>query len=106
MQTDKYLLPEGVYKAKLTQVRAFSSVYGNRVGLVYRVINGPHEGAQLMESAMVSTAPRSKLVRFMRGMGGGDGQPAELVGKVCRINVKHEVGKSGKIYAAITDTFM
>ena len=45
---------------------------------------------------------RSEL---MRGMGQSADNPVELVGKHCRIAVKHESNKVGKRYAAITQTF-
>ena len=99
------LVPEGVYEAKLVEVKEFSNAFGNRVGLVFRITTGQHEGVELMESAAVSTSPRSKLVELMRGMGQSAGNPVELVGQHCKVTVKHESNKVGKRYAAITQTF-
>ena len=99
------LVPEGVYEAELVGVKNFSNAFGQRVGLVFRITTGQHEGVELMESAAVSTSPRGKLVELMRGMGRSVGNPVELVGQHCQIAVKHESNKVGKRYAAITQTF-
>ena len=85
------LVPEGVYEAELVEVKEFSNAFGNRIGLVFKITTGQHEGVELMESATASTSPRGKL--------------AELVGQHCQIAVKHESNKVGKRYAAITQTF-
>ena len=103
--TEPVLVPEGVYEAELVEVKEFSNAFGNRVGLVFRITTGQHEGVELMESAAVSASPRGKLVELMRGMGGAS-HPVELVGQHCQITVKHEANKAGKRYAAITQTFM
>ena len=102
--TEPVLVPEGVYEAELVEVKEFSNAFGNRVGLVFKITTGQHEGVELMESAAVSTSPRGKLIELMRGMGGA-GHPVELVGQHCQITVKHESNKVGKRYAAITQTF-
>ena len=99
------LVPEGVYEAELVEVKEFSNAFGNRVGLVFKITTGQHEGVELMESAAVSTSPRGKLVELMRGMGRSAGNPVEPVGQHCKVAVKHESNKVGKRYAAITQTF-
>ena len=99
------LVPEGVYEAELVEVKEFSNAFGNRVGLVFKITTGQHEGVELMESATASTSPRGKLAELMRGMGRSAGDPVELVGQHCQIAVKHESNKVGKRYAAITQTF-
>ena len=103
--TDPTLIPEGVYRAKLVGVKEFSNAFGQRIGLIFRITCGQHEGVELMESATASTSPRGKLVELMRGIGRSAGNPIELVGQHCQIAVKHESNKVGKQYAAITQTF-
>ena len=99
------LVPEGVYEAELVEVKDFSNAFGQRVGLVFKISSGQHEGVELMESATASASPRGKLAELMRGMGQSAGNPVELVGQHCRIAVKHESNKVGKRYAAISQTF-
>jgi len=103
--TEPVLVPEGIYEAKLVEVKDFSNAFGQRVGLVFKIISGQHEGVELMESATASASPRGKLAELMRGMCRSAGNPVELVGQHCQIAVKHESNKVGKRYAAITQTF-
>ena len=53
------LVPEGVYEAELVGVKDFSNAFGHRVGLVFRITTGQHEGVELMESAWVGQGIRS-----------------------------------------------
>jgi hypothetical protein len=102
------LVPEAVYEADLVDVRRFSNVFGERLGLVFKIASGPYLGIELMEAAALKASPRGKLADMLRGMGGADGSlltAHELVGRRCRIAVRHEATKAGKPYAAITQTF-
>ena len=99
------LVPEGVYPARLIAVKEFSNAFGQRVGLVFRIVEGEHAGVELMESAAASASPRGKLAELMRGMGQSAGSLVELIGQHCHIAVRHESNKAGKRYAAITQTF-
>lgn len=101
------LVPEAVYEADLVDVRQFANVFGERVGLVFKIASGAHQGVELMEAAALKASPRGKLAELLRGMGGADGtlQAAHgLVGRRCLIVVRHESTRSGKPYAAITQT--
>lgn len=107
-EPEPVLVPEAVYEADLVDVRRFSNVFGERVGLVFKIASGPHLGTELMEAAALKASPRGKLAELLRGMGGDDGSlltAHALVGQQCRICVRHEVTKGGKIYAAIAHTF-
>jgi hypothetical protein len=102
------LVPEGIHEADLVDVRRFANVFGERVGLVFKIASGSHKGVELMEAAALKPSPRGKLAELLRGMGGADGSlltAHELVGRRGRIAVRHEASKTGKIYAAIAQTF-
>ena len=102
------LVPEGVYESVLVDVRRFANVFGERVGLVFAIEGGPHHGIELMESAALKGSSRGKLAELLRGIGGEDGSllaAHELVGRRCHIAVRHEATKTGKAYAAVTQTF-
>lgn len=102
------IIPEGVYEAVLVDVRGFANAFGERVGLVFKIDSGPHRGMELMEAAALKDSPRGKLSELLRGMGGADGSilsAQTLLGRPCRIAVRHEQAKAGKTYAAITQTF-
>lgn len=107
-RTKLVLVPEAIYEADLVDVRRFSNVFGERVGLVFKIASGPHLGIELMEAAALKGSPRGKLAELLRGMGGADGSlltAHELVGRRCRIAVRHEATKAGAPYAAITQIF-
>ena len=52
------LVAEGLHLAELIDVRRFGNVFGERVGLVFRIATGRHAGAEIMESAALSSSPR------------------------------------------------
>ena len=43
--TEPVLVPEGVYEAELVGVKDFSNAFGHRIGLVFRITTGQHEGS-------------------------------------------------------------
>ena len=47
-EAEPVLVPEAVYEADLVEVRRFSNVFGERVGLVFKIASGPHLGIELM----------------------------------------------------------
>ena len=99
-------VPEGWHPAELIDVRRFANAFGERVGLVFSIGTGGRAG-EIMESAALSSSPRGKLAELLRGMGGADGSlltAHDLVGRQCLIDVRHEQGRTGKVYAAIVST--
>lgn len=107
-RADPELVPEGIHEARLVGVRRFANAFGDRVGLVFEIASGPQQGVELMEAAALKASPRGKLAELLCGMGGADGSlltAHEMVGRRCRIAVRHEATKAGKTYAAIVQTF-
>lgn len=101
------LIPEGWHLAELIDVRRFANAFGERAGLVFSISTGSHAGHEIMESAALSSSPRGKLAELLRGLGGADGSlltAHDLVGRQCLIDVRHEQGRTGKVYAAIVGT--
>ena len=101
------LVPEGWHLAELIDVRRFANAFGERAGLVFSISTGSHAGHEIMESAALSSSPRGKLADLLRGL--GDGEPSlltatDLVGRQCQIDVQHERGRTGRVYAAILRT--
>ena len=106
-KADSVLVPEGLHLAELIDVRRFGNVFGDRVGLVFRISAGRYVGQEIMQSATLSPSPRGKLAELLRGLGGQDPSlltATDMVGQQCRIAVQHEQGRSGRVYAAITHT--
>ena len=106
-RAEPVLVSEGRHLAELIDVRRFGNVFGDRVGLVFRISTGPYAGQEIMEAAALSSSPRGKLADLLRGL--GDGEPSlltatDLVGRQCQIDVQHERGRTGGVYAAILKT--
>jgi len=97
------LIPEGIHLAELVKVDTFTNAFGERVGLVFLLDNG----TELMQAAAPGS-PRGKLAELLRGLGGIDGTLATartLVGRHCRVAVRHSTNKAGKTYAEIEKTY-
>ena len=106
-QAEPSLVPEGWHRAELIDVRRFANAFGERAGLVFSISTGHHASHEIMESAALSSSPRGKLAELLRGLGGADGSlltAHDLVGRQCLIDVRHEQGRTGKVYAAIVGT--
>ena len=108
VETTPTLVSEGIHEAELVDVLSIASPFGQRAGLVFRLLSGPHQGIELMQSAAVARSPKGKLVDLLRGLGGTDGgldTARRLVGNRCKVAVRHESNKAGTVYAAIGQTY-
>jgi len=106
-KVEPVLVPEGLHLAELIDVRRFGNVFGDRVGLVFRISTGPYAGQEIMEAAALSPSPRGKLAELLHGLGNGEPSlltATDLVGRQCWIDVQHERGRTGRVYAAILRT--
>ena len=108
-RSDLYAEPvaEGIYNAELVAVESFDNTFGARVGLVFRLLDGDHAGEDLMQSAAPGS-PTGKLADLLRAMGGTEGTlvaAREVVGRRCRVAVRHGFTKTGKTYAGIEKTY-
>ena len=104
---DPVLVSEGIHDAELIDVRPFESTFGARVGLVFRLVGGDHNGIELMQSAAATSSPKGKLADLLHGLGGNDGTldtARALVGKRCRVAVRNATSRAGRSYSAITST--
>ena len=104
---DPVLVSEGIHDAELIDVRPFESTFGARVGLVFRLVGGDHNGIELMQSAAATSSPKGKLADLLHGLGGSDGTldtARALVGKRCRVAVRNATSREGRSYSAITST--
>ena len=102
------LVPEGLHRADLVDAYPVPSPFGDRVALVFRLVEGPYAGYELMQSAAGTRSRRGKLAELLRGFGGTDGTveaARQRIGTRGRIAVRHEVNQTGRIYAAISQTF-
>lgn len=98
---------EGIYRAELVRVEGFANAYGARVGLVFRLLEGGHAGEELMQSAAPGS-PTGKLAELLRALGGTAGTleaAQRAIGRRCRVAIRHGATKSGKVFAAVGQTY-
>lgn len=100
------LIPEGVYPARLADVRPFTGAFGPRVGLTFELTEGDQAGVTLMESAALTV--NGKLAALVAGVGELRGSPEaelrRLIGRRCLVEVRHGSTKAGTPYASIVRT--
>ena len=103
------LVPDGEYRARLVAVVPFTNARGARLGLSYRIEDGPHAGTVLGQSAARSASPTGKLAAVLRDLLGReptvdelrDGPGSEQIGLACRIIVLEECTRSGSRYSEV-----
>ena len=103
-------IPDGIYKAKLSEVRQFSNHYGERIGFVFTVANGE----TVMRSTAPNFTPQSKLADVVQGLLGRQLRPdeyelgidlSELVGNECQLLISQCRGKNGSVYSNVEKVF-
>ncbi len=102
------LVPEGVHRADLVDAYEIATGFGPRVALVFRLLERPYEGHDLMQSAAVTRSRRGKLAELLHGFGGADGSLAtarRLIGMRGQIVVRHATTATGRTYATVVQTF-
>ncbi len=108
------LIPDGTYKAHLVEVKEFTNTFGERLGFVFEIIEGPHQGTQLMRSTANVIAPKGQLTQMITGLLGREiteDEAAEgfnlqrLVGTDATILVIQSKGKGGMVYSNIERVF-
>lgn len=105
-ETNKSMVPEGVYPAELAQVRHTFNQFGHRVGLLFRITDGQYAGVEILDTANPKSSIKGKLATLLRGL--CSEVPPDLnslVGKTCKIAIQHETSGHGKRYAAISHTY-
>lgn len=99
------LVPEGLHEAELVNVRRFENAFGKRVAFVFRIEDGEHAGAEITDTVAYKPGPKGKLAELMRGVCRVLPDDLEdLAGVRCRVLVRHDVTKSGKVYESIAMT--
>ena len=103
-------VPEGQYKASVVDARGIDGPHGPMVKMDF-MISGDDEcdGRQVSGVASRRMSENSKLGRWVAAILGrlpevGEEVSArDLVGKDCRIAVKHRTSSDGKTFANVTD---
>jgi hypothetical protein len=108
------VVPNGTYKAKLTNIKQFENSYGTRLGFEFTIQEGDQDGATIMRSTSPNLSRQSKLAELLRGLLGraldeleltSGMDVEELVGTECQILVLQSKGKNGQLYSNVEQVF-
>jgi len=104
----------GVYPAKLTDIRQFQNSYGDRIGFEFTLQGGDMDGLIVMQSTSTNLSAQSKLAELLCGLLGhnfGEHELVsgldveELVGTECKVLVMQSMSKGGHIYSSVEQVF-
>lgn len=108
------LIKDGVYRARLVEVRQYANGFGGRLGFVFVLVGGSEEGRQLIRSTASHLGQQGKLAETLTGLLGRgltemdwtDGLDQErLIGLECNLLVLQAKGKDSNIYSNIERVF-
>src|SRR4051812_33720315 len=102
------LVVEGVHQAQLVDAYQMMTTFGARVALVFRLLEGPCAGQDVMQSAAATRSRRGKLAELLHGFGATEGTwsaARHVIGARGRIAVRHATTARGRTYATIVQTF-
>lgn len=108
------LVQDGTYLAMLTDVKAFTNNYGDRLGFEFTVKGGPYDGSKVMRSTALVLSKMSKLAEVIEGVSGRHLTPDELaagfdvetlIGRECQILVLQSRSKTGATYSNVERVF-
>ncbi len=103
------LLEPDVYRVKLVDVQEVRGAYGEQVRLKLEVVDPDYAGVTLTAWANLSSAPQSKLVRWLgafHGNGFGAGERIDvdrLIGKTAKAVVDVKSSADGRTYNRVND---
>lgn len=107
------LCPVGLHRAQVKEITQFThDAWGKRVKLTFKTDVIGEEGDNLIvfDEASLKLSPKSKLTSIVEGILGHPVTPEErkngfdvlsLLGKNCKISVKHKFSQAGNEYAFV-----
>lgn len=108
------VVPEGTYKAMLSNITQFQNVYGERIGFEFTLQGNGVDGQKVMRSTNPVLTPKSKLAEVLAGLLGreltaeelsGGFDVSRLVGKTCNVLVLKSRSKNGAVYSNVERIF-
>ncbi len=108
------LVPNGTYKAKLTDIKQFENTYGSRLGFEFTINGGNCDGFSVMRSTSPKLSRQGKLIELLKGLLGRGLEEYELTGGMdiedlkgteCNILVIQSKGKNGSMYSNVEQVF-
>lgn len=108
------IIPDGAYRAVLTNISQFKNHYGLRIGFEFTLQDGGVDGAKIMQSTAPHLSAYGKLAGVVRGVLGRDliaedlqkdFDAGALIGRECRVLVMQARNKAGVRYSTIERVF-
>ena len=108
------IVPEGTYKATLSNIKQFQNTFGDRIGFEFTLHGEKVEGMKVMRSTNPILATKSKLSEVVNGLIGRDLTHAEIsqgidleqfIGKLCNVLVLNGKNKNGSTYSNVDRVF-
>lgn len=96
-------LDDGIYPAKLTEVKQFENQYGSRIGFLFTT----EDGVKLLRTTGLNLSIKSQLFQIVESISGAaPAADAEcdleaLVGTKVQLVVKNSQGKDGRTYSNV-----
>lgn len=108
------VVPDGTYKATLSNVTQFDNAYGQRIGFEFTLLGKGVDGSKVLRSTAPSLSASSKLADVLRGLLGRELTAKELDAGVdveklidtpCSVLVLQAKSKSGAVYSNVERVF-
>ena len=105
-------VPEGKYRASVVDVRGIDGPHGPMVKIDFMIFGDDEcDGRQVSGVASRRMSENTKLGRWVAAILGRLPEVGEevtvrdLIGKDCRVAIKHRTSPDGKTFANVTDVF-
>lgn len=108
------IVPDGTYRATLSNITQFQNAYGERVGFEFTLHGDGVDGQKVMRSTNPVLTPKSKLAEVLVGLLGrelsseeiqGGLDVAKLIGTDCMVLVLKSRSKGGATYSNVERIF-
>jgi len=107
-------IKDGTYRAKVSNIKAFTNNYGQRIGFEFTVMGGEHDGHKVLRSTAPQLTRQSKLAEVIEGITGRSLDTKELtegfdlsslLGQECNILVLQQRSRTGAVYSNVEKVF-
>lgn len=108
------VVKDNTYPAKLIEVKTFVNSFGERLGFIFAIQGGQHNGVELMRSCSPQLSRQGKLAELLQGVLGRELTVQELehgfdleslIGSQCQILVLQTKSRNGQVYSNIERVF-
>ncbi len=112
--TKPTMVQNGIYSAKLSDIRQFQNAYGDRLGFEFTIKGGDCDGLSVMRSTTPNLTAKSKLAELLTGLLGrslkdfeltGGMDIEDLIGTECQLLIMQSQGRNGQTYSNVEKVF-